>query len=325
MKIGKKDVKIPADVPKDMMNEYADNFLLATKNSGRLMLFAGDQKIEHLNDDFVGKTKEGLDISKDDADHEHFFRIASKGTIGIFAAQLGLIARYARDYPDIPYLIKMNSKTGLVKVKQKDPISQTLYDFEDVLELKHNSGLNIVGIGYTIYLGSEFEYMMMQEAGRLATWAHQNGMIAIFWMYPRGAAVEAEKDPHLIAGAAGVALSLGADFAKVNYPKLTDDKVDEKFKMRARAEKFKEATTAAGRTGIITSGGSARDVKVFLQETYDQIHISGCRGNATGRNIHQKDFDQAVRMCDAISAITIGDHDVEFAYKVYKGEEKYKL
>ncbi|MBT6822317.1 aldolase [archaeon] len=319
MKINKKDVKIPADVPKDMMNEYADNFLLATKNSGRLMLFAGDQKIEHLNDDFVGKTKEGMDISADDADPEHFFKIASSGTIGCFAGQLGLVARYGRDYPDVPYLIKMNSKTGLINVKQKDPISQTLYDFEDVLELKHNSGLNIIGIGYTIYLGSEFEYMMMQEAARLATWAHQNGMLAIFWMYPRGEAVEAEKDPHLIAGAAGVALSLGADFAKVNYPNKKG--LDEE----GRAKAFKEATVAAGRTGIITSGGSARDVKVFLQETYDQIHISGCSGNATGRNIHQKDFDEAVRMCNAISAITIGNHDVEFAYKVYKGDEKFKV
>lgn len=317
-KLTKKDVKVPADVPKEMENEYIDNFLLATKSSGRLMLFAGDQKIEHLNDDFVGKTKEGLKISPDDADPEHFFRIASTSTIGVFAAQLGMVARYGRDYPKVPYLIKLNSKTGLIKKTQKDPISQSLVDFEDVLELKHNSGLNIVGIGYTVYLGSEFEYMMLQEAGRFATWAHQNGILAVFWMYPRGAAVKAEKDPHLIAGAAGVALSLGADFAKVNYPKK------EGLNEKERAKAFKEATTAGGRTGIITSGGSARDVKVFLQETYDQIHISGCRGNATGRNIHQKDYKDAVRMCNAISAITIGGKNVDFAYKVYQGKEKFK-
>ena len=44
-------------------------------------------------------------------------------------------------------------------------------------------------------------------------------MIAVVWIYPRGAAVKDEHDPHLIAGAAGLGCSLGADFVKVNYPK----------------------------------------------------------------------------------------------------------
>lgn len=309
------DIKIPGDVPVEMRKEYIKNYNTATKNTGRLMLFAGDQKIEHLNNDFVGTTKEGYKISEDDADPEHFFRIASKGTIGIFAAQLGMVSRYGPDYPKIPYLVKMNSKTNLVK---SDPISQTLYDFDDVIALKENSGLNIVGIGYTVYLGSEFEYMMLAEAGRLVTWAHQNGLITVLWMYPRGKAVVAEKDPHIVAGAAGVALCLGADFAKVNYPKVKENE-------KQRAEAFKEATKAAGRTKIITSGGSSRDVKVFLQETYDQIHVSGAMGNATGRNIHQKPFDEAVRMTNAISAITLGNKSVDFAYKVYQGKESFKL
>jgi len=39
-----------------------------TRGSGRLMLFVGDQKVEHLNADFYG---EG--ISPDDSDPEHLF------------------------------------------------------------------------------------------------------------------------------------------------------------------------------------------------------------------------------------------------------------
>ena len=42
---------IPADVPNDVLNEYLSNYDEITLGSGRLMLFAGDQKIEHLNDD----------------------------------------------------------------------------------------------------------------------------------------------------------------------------------------------------------------------------------------------------------------------------------
>ena len=86
------------------------------------MLFAGDQKVEHLNDDFVGDSAEGP-IATEDADPEHLFRIAAQGTIGCFAAQFGLIARYGLDYGAVPYLVKINSKTHLVKTSQRDPRS----------------------------------------------------------------------------------------------------------------------------------------------------------------------------------------------------------
>ena len=299
IKITSKKVKVPADVPASMKKQYIKNFLSATKNTGRLMLFAGDQRLEHLNDDFIGKG-----VSKDDADPEHFFKIASKANIGVFATQHGLISRYGNDYKKVPYLIKMNSKSKLVP---GEPISQSLVDFEDVLVLKQN-GLDIKGIGYTIYLGSEFEHAMLSEAGRLITWAHQNGMIAVLWIYPRGKSVKKPKHPHLIAGACGVAVSLGADFVKVTYPESKNP-----------AKDFKEAVIAAGRTGVIASGGSAKSVKKFLQDTYNQIHVSGSKGNATGRNIHQKPLDEAIRMCNAISAIVHKNKDVEYAYKIYKG------
>lgn len=109
-----------------------------TKESGRLMLFAGDQKVEHLNDDFFGP-----EVPEDDADPEHLFRIAAQSKIGVFATQLGLIARYGMDYKDIPYLVKVNSKTHLVETAQADPFSNLWYDIDQVAEFRENSGLNI--------------------------------------------------------------------------------------------------------------------------------------------------------------------------------------
>ena len=61
----KNDVMVPLDVPEGVRQIYIENFLDITKRSGRLMLFAGDQKVEHLNDDFYG---EG--IHTDDVDPE---------------------------------------------------------------------------------------------------------------------------------------------------------------------------------------------------------------------------------------------------------------
>ena len=191
--------KIPLDVPKTKREIYLKNYREITRESGKLMLFAGDQKVEHLNDDFYG---EG--VPEDDASPEHLFEIASKAKIGVFATQLGLIARYGMDYKNVPYLVKINSKTNLVKTSQADPFSNLWYDVSQVVQFKENSGLNILGVGYTVYPGSEFEAEMLVQAAQVVYDAHQHGMISVLWIYPRGTAVKDEKDPHLIAGAPGV-------------------------------------------------------------------------------------------------------------------------
>ncbi len=312
-KLSEKNVLVPADVPEDKKQEYIKNFLAMTHSTGRLMLFAGDQKVEHLNDDFYGKIKvdgNEVQIPIDDASPEHLFRIASSARIGVFATQLGMIARYGTTYSRVPYLVKLNSKSHLVKTAQKDPLSTQMTSVEQVAAFKKNSGLNILGVGYTVYVGSEFENDMITDAAQAAYLAHQHGLLAVFWMYPRGKAVTDEKDPHIVAGAAGVGACLGADFVKVNYPKPKEGKA---------AEAFKEAVMAAGRTKVITAGGSSKGVKEFLQETWDQINISGCYGNATGRNIHQKPLKEAVALCNAISVITLDGKSVEEAMKVYGG------
>ena len=303
------DVRVPANVAPSARERYVENYLKLTRHTGRVALFAGDQKIEHLNDDFYG---EGIPL--DDADPEHLFKIAQGAKPGCLAVQLGLAAAYGEDYPDINYLIKLNSKTNLVKSDQRDPASLCLHAVDDVIDVAEGSGLSIVGVGYTIYLGSEYESDMLTEAAQVIHEAHQNGLCVVLWIYPRGAAVKDPKCPHLTAGATGTALCLGADFVKVSYPKVTEG---------SQAEAFKEATMAAGRTGVIVSGGSSRDVRAFLKDLHEQIHIAGARGNATGRNIHQKPLGEAVRMAKAINAITLGDQDVDSAYRVYQGDVDY--
>jgi fructose-bisphosphate aldolase / 6-deoxy-5-ketofructose 1-phosphate synthase len=304
--INKEDVIVPLDVPKAMRETYVNNYMEITRGTGRLMLFAGDQKVEHLNDDFYG---EG--VPEDDADPEHLFRIASQAKIGVFATQLGLMARYGMDYRDVPYLVKVNSKTSLVETAQADPFSNLWYDVEQVVEFKENSGLNILGVGYTIYLGSEFEAEMLVQAAQIIYDAHQHGMMSVLWIYPRGTAVKDEKDPHLIAGATGVGACLGTDFVKVNYPKKEGAK---------SAEIFKEAVKAAGRSKVVCAGGTSDEADAFLKKLHDQIHISGAQGNATGRNIHQRPLEEAVRMCNAVYAITIEDASVEEALKINKSK-----
>ncbi|MFT7616173.1 MAG: fructose-bisphosphate aldolase/6-deoxy-5-ketofructose 1-phosphate synthase [Candidatus Woesearchaeota archaeon] len=298
------DVKVPLDVPPKSKKAYIDNFLAITKKTGKLMLFAGDQRVEHLNKDFFG-----ANIASDDAHPEHLFRIASKARIGAFAAQLGLIAKFAGDYKKVDYIIKINSKTNLTKASFMDPYSQSWYDVEQLVAFARMSKIKLRGVGYTVYLGSEHEHKMLREAAQMVLKAHEYGLIAVLWMYPRGKSVTNEKDPQLIAGAADVGTCLGADFVKVNYPQSLSLKT---------ADVFKETILAAGRTGIVCAGGSSKDAASFLETLHEQIHLAGTRGSATGRNVHQKPLKEAVAFCNAISAIVFDKASVPDALKIYK-------
>jgi fructose-bisphosphate aldolase / 6-deoxy-5-ketofructose 1-phosphate synthase len=299
------EIDVPLDVPGDKAELYKKNMRTVTHGSGRMILFAGDQKIEHLNADYFG---EG--ISPEDADPEHLFKIAANTKITTFASQLELIARYAKDYPHVPYIIKLNSKTNLVT--DDDPLSLALVTMEQVKKFREESGLNIVGIGYTVFLGSEHEAEMMAEAGKAVFDAHQQGLLAVLWMYPRGKSITNIHDPKLIAGATGVAASLGADFAKVNYPEV-EGSTDSKD----RAEAFREAIISAGKTKVVCSGGERVDVAEFLKQLWEQIHISNSAGCAVGRNIHQRSLAEAKKFAAAIAAILYEDASVEEAIKIY--------
>jgi len=299
-------IVVPLDVPPAMRESYLANYRQITHGAGRLMLMAGDQKVEHLNDDFYG-----AHIAPADANPEHLFRIASQARIGAFAAQLGLIAQYGMDYSQIPYLVKLNSKTSLVKTAHRDPVSRQWQTMEQLARFRQTSGLQILGVGYTIYPGSEFEAEMFTEAAQLIFEAHQQGLVTVIWAYPRGRDVANEKDAHLIAGVAGVAACLGTDFVKVNYPE---------GKGGNPAEAVTEAVLAAGRTKVICAGGEETSAEEFLARLHEQIHVSGAAGNATGRNIHQRPLEEAVRFCNAISAITLDNAGVAEAMTVYVGE-----
>ncbi len=292
----------PVDIPHNKRDTYIHNLETVTGGTGRLFLFAGDQKVEHLNKDFVGSQ-----IAPEDASPQHLFRIAAQAKIGAFAAQLGLIAEYGADAPHVPYIVKLNAKTDIVPVTQKDPYSATWTRVEDVLTFQKNSKLNIAGVGYTIYPGSIYESEMLATAAQHVFAAHQAGLIAVIWAYPRGEAVKDERDPHLTAGVAGIAAAMGADYVKINPPK-GGNSVES-------ATLLKEAVAAAGRTKVICAGGASMDEKTFLQTLHDQIHIGGAMGNATGRNVHQRPLDEAVKLCNAIYAVTVENASVDQALR----------
>lgn len=293
-------ITVPLTVPTQAQQTFSKNYALITHNTGRLFLFAGDQKIEHLNKDFYGP-----DIAEQAAYPKHLFDIAQSSRIGAFATHLGLIARYGAQYQSIPYIIKLNGKTDLVPTAIADPTSKCLVTINDVIELKQQSSLNIVGVGITVYLGSTYESEMLAAASQAIIQAHKHGLITIVWMYPRGKSIADERNADLIAGATGIAVCLGADFVKINAPRANTS--------QESAELLAQATAAAGNTGVICSGGSRTNETLFLQDLHHHIHTGNARGAAIGRNIHQKTLKDAQAFCNAVAAIIFDNADVQTA------------
>ncbi len=303
-----KEIIIPADVPKASQDLFLKNYNAATANTGRLMLFAGDQKVEHLNDDYFGQG-----IPTDAAHPHHLFQIASQAKIGVFATQFGLMCRYASSFSNIPFLIKINGKSNLLPQHMDDPCSTAWYTVDQISRYSNNNPLNILGFGYTVYLGSRYERKMLQEAAKMVHDAHAIGRIAVLWMYPKGQAISDEHNAHTIAGAAGIANCLGADFVKIKLPLINGN---------YQEELLHEIVSAAGNTGVLCEGGPKADATIFLGTIYRQIHNFGIRGSATGRNIYQNNLAQSIAMANAIYGITIEQKGLAQIFQEFKNKSR---
>lgn len=290
-------VAIPADVPRKFHNTYTDNYLAITKHTGNLLLFTCDHKLEHLNTDFYGP-----DVHPDAMHPGHLFEIAAHGTIGAFATHGGLIARYGARYPSVNYIVKLNGKTNLVS-STHDPRAALLYSVHDVVQLQQMSNLPIRGIGITVYLGGEYEHEMLAQAARTVYEAHQHGLVTIVWMYVRGGVVVDDRSTDIIAGAAGLAVSLGSDFVKVKPP-LT-------------SEGLRIASIAAGNTKIICAGGALQPLEELCQTLYAQMHVGGSAGGAIGRSIFQCSQEEAIRRTHVLAALIYEKVTVDEALKYY--------
>lgn len=294
---------VPADVPKDRVDQFLHHFNLLARGTDSLFIFAADHKIEHLNADFYGPG-----IPAEVNDPEHLFQIAARSPIGAFATQLGLISRYASMYSEVVYVAKLNSKTNLLRSGSSDPKSALLWTVDDVIRVKNSKGIRIAAVGITIYLGSMYEDKMLADAARQISRAHQEGLVAILWIYPRGSGITHEDSLELTAGAAGVANALGADVVKLKVPHdAVGDTSQSMLELIARA---------AGNTKIIYSGGKRQEVERYLMQLGQQLS-AGSSGCAIGRTIFQRTRAEAYALSCAISLMIHEQKNALEAFETY--------
>ena len=144
------------------------------ERDGKVMLLAYDQGFEHGPVDFNEKN----------IDPTYVMNIAKNGYFTGVIFQEGVAAKYYEKDSGVPLILKLNGKTSFQK---DEPLSLQLCTVDRAIEL------GAVGVGYTVFVGSEHEEEMMREFSRIEDEAHAKGLIVIAWMYPRGKKVEGKE------------------------------------------------------------------------------------------------------------------------------------
>lgn len=222
---------------------------------GKALFLAYDQGLEHGPTDFNDKN----------VDPKYIINIAKKGKYNGVIFQKGIAEKYNKEIKEskIPLIVKLNGKTNLFK---GEPISRQLCTVKEAI------GLGASAVGYTIYIGSDYEDEMLQEFEGIQREAHARGLPVIAWIYPRGKSVRKKKAEELMEYAARTGLEIGVDIVKIHYAgKLKD---------------LKWAVKSAGKTKVVIAGGIKADEREFLKQVKD-IMSAGCIGLAIGRNVWQ--------------------------------------
>jgi len=223
---------------------------------GKALYLAYDQGLEH---------GPSVDFNDKNIDPLYIIDIAKKGNYQGLVFQKGIAEKYQEEIKKskIPLIIKLNGKTALYK---GEALSRQLCTVQEAIKLGAKA------VGYTIYIGSQHESIMMQEFEKIEREAHAKGLPVIAWIYPRGKAINDDTSREIMSYATRTALELGADMVKLKYGSNPND--------------LKWAVKAAGRTKVVIAGGSKKYDEVFLKEVKD-IMTTGAIGLAVGRNVWQ--------------------------------------
>lgn len=262
------------------MKTNMDTFL----HDGKGLLLAYDQGFEH---------GPSTDFNDKNVDPSYILETAKNGGFTGLVLQKGVAQKYYDG--KVPLIIKLNGKTSLPR---GEPVSTQLCSVEYAVNL------GAKGVGYTIYMGSAHESVMIKEFGRIQEEAHLAGIPAIAWIYPRGEAIKSDTAPEIVAYAARLGLEIGADAAKIKYS--------------GDVESFRWAVKSAGRTKIFMSGGPKAPTEEAFLSQVKGVMDAGAAGLAVGRNVWQ--HLEPLKMASALKEIIFNGQEVSKALQQIAAE-----
>ena len=231
-------------------------------------------------------------------DPHYLYELAIESGVSGYAAPLGLLEQGADTFAgEVPLILKLNSGNSLASGAGDQALTGTV---EDALRL------GCVGVGFTIYPGSENAYGMLEELREITLHAKSRGLMTVVWSYPRGGKVtkEGETGFDIIAYAAHMAALMGATIIKVKLPTSHVDLADAKstyekneILRETAADRVRHIMQAsfAGKRIVVFSGGAAKTREELLEEVRG-IRDGGGNGSIIGRNSFQRTKAEALQL-----------------------------
>ena len=260
--------------------------------NGTLLLLPIDQGIEHGPRDFFPNP-----ASKDP---EYQFRLAAEAGYSAIACQIGLASKYYPDYAgQVPLILKVNGKTDIPPAD--DALSTTNASVEDAVRLGADA------VGYTLYVGSPRQDEDMRQLKGVREACDRFGMPLVIWAYPRGSEIDKKGGAssfYAIDYAARLAMEMGADVVKLNFPKFDPEKDKDQpapyNEMDVTPdEAVRQIVESAGRSLVVLSGGSKIDDEALLGHVRT-ITEAGGSGVIFGRNVWQREWTEALEIIEQI-------------------------
>ena len=253
-------------------------------------------------------------------DPANIVELAVEGGCNGVASTLGVLGAIARKYAHrIPFIMKFNHNEYLTYPNNFDQIQFASID--------QAFDMGAVGVGATIYFGSEESARQLQEVTEMFQYAHELGMCTILWCYLRNPAFKTnEADYHSSADLTGQANHLGvtieADIIKQKLPEnnggytaLNFGKTHKKVYSDLTSDhpidltRYQVANCYMGRSGLINSGGASSG-ESDLKEAVTTAVINkraGGMGLISGRKAFQRPMAEGVRLLNAIQDVYLAD------------------
>ena len=283
-------------------------------NSGYVSILPVDQGIEHSG---------GASFAPNPIyfDPENIVKLAIEGGCNAVASTFGVLASVSRKYAHrIPFIVKVNHNELLTYPNKFD---QILFG-----TVKDAYNMGAVGIGATIYFGSDERGRQIVEIAKAFEYAHELGMCTVLWCYIRNSAFKKDgKDYHTSADLTGQANHLGvtiqADIIKQKLPTLNGGyealnmggssygKLNPKMYSELSSEhpidlcRYQVANCYMGRAGLINSGGESKGSSDMAEAVTTAVinKRAGGMGLISGRKAFQRPMKEGAEILNAIQDV----------------------
>ena len=254
-------------------------------------------------------------------DPENIVKLAMEGGCNAVASTVGVLGAVSRKYAHrIPFICKINHNEFLSYPNAYDQIA-----FASVRKAWE---LGAVGVGATIYFGSDESRRQIVEVAAAFEEAHRLGMFTVLWCYLRNPGFVVDGvDYHTAADLTGQANHLGvtiqADIIKQKLPELnggynalnangksygkTSKLVYEKLTTDNPIDltRYQLANCYLGRSGLINSGGASSGATDLAEAVRTAVinKRAGGTGLISGRKTFQRPMDEGIELLNAIQDV----------------------